>query len=155
MIIICDDLSWKILGMLKFWCRILLWMVKHANSHSKTLMQRFARHDVRQAYNDAWRSPWLLACLTVQSRISTCDDLAGMGPGSEVLVSRFSPLQWLQCFYSHMYCSQSHDDSVHHQNSQESLLLQSNTVITSVIDCSVQMCNRDTKTCSQCVKQGL
>ena len=30
---------------------ILLWMVKNANSHSKTLVQRFAHHGLRQAYN--------------------------------------------------------------------------------------------------------
>ena len=43
-------LSWKILGMLKFWCRNLLWTIEHANSHSETLMQRFARHGLCQAY---------------------------------------------------------------------------------------------------------
>ena len=30
---------------------ILLWTIKHANSHSKTSMQRFARHRLCQAYN--------------------------------------------------------------------------------------------------------
>ena len=28
---------------------ILLWIIEHANSHSKTLMQRFARHGLHQA----------------------------------------------------------------------------------------------------------
>ena len=30
---------------------ILLWTIEHANSHSKTSMQHFARHGLRQAYN--------------------------------------------------------------------------------------------------------
>ena len=30
---------------------ILLWTIEHANSHSKTSMQRFARHRLCQAYN--------------------------------------------------------------------------------------------------------
>ena len=31
----------------------LFWTIEHANSHSKTSMQRFARHRLRQAYNSA------------------------------------------------------------------------------------------------------
>ena len=34
---------------------ILLWTIEHANSHSKTLMQRFARHGLRQAYNTVFQ----------------------------------------------------------------------------------------------------
>ena len=40
---------------------ILLWSIKHVNSHSKTVMQRFAHHGLRQAYNTKAGEPWPLS----------------------------------------------------------------------------------------------
>ena len=51
---------------------IFLWTIEHANSHSKTSMQRFARHGLRQAYKTLSKAEFLHQNFSMPNTFHDC-----------------------------------------------------------------------------------